>query len=925
MFKTNTLLSLFCLYMGGLFLLALWAEKRHAEGKSPVDNSFAYALSLTVFFTTWAYFGNSGRAARDGMAFFAFYPGVMASAALWWIVLRRLVRLKNAYRLTSIADFLSVRYGKSRGVALLATAICLPIMVPYAGLHLKAIFSAFALLALPGSQNKRMTEIVVVGSLILFTLVLGARRLDPTEQHPGMIMAVAGEAIIKLAAFLAGALFIVFFLAPGGFMGLFGKLSEISLPRLDSSYYCEWAANFVLGFSAILLLPRQFHVAVVENSNERHIKTAMWLVPLYACALTLFAFPVALVGLLRGYPISQAETFLLRMPLDAGQPWLTLLIFIGGISAGVGMISIIAMTLSTMVTNHVVLPIVGLNPRWGFLKKHLLKIRWLAIASLILLGYAFEEFLGPHQMLVEIGVLAFLAAFQFVPAAFGGLFWSKGCKVGAILGMLGGETIWFYTALLPAMVKTGWLSQSLLEKGPWGIDLLRPEHLFGMMGLEHVSHTVFWSFVVNAGFYFIGSLLFKARREEEASTADFLQAMKGAPPAPLTLEATLPLLEKRSLIEELFRQFLPPEEAVAKTKECLANSGVREKEKISIVELSELRREVEKSLAGSIGTAEAHKALGESGLFSPQETRALAETYGEILALLKIPPEELRQKIDYYREREALLRNYTAELERGISERTAELKKANEEKVRLQQEQIAALKQADVLKDQFLSILSHELRTPINVVTGFGSILDDELAGPLNEKQHDFLQKMLGSADSLLLLINDLLDMSRIQVGKFSLSPHPMDFSEVAEGVIENLKPLAEKKEQKIINLVSADLPALMADDQRIAQVLNNLVGNAIKFTPRGGEISLKARIEGNFLFCSVEDNGPGILPEDQQKLFTPFTQLDMSSTRRAGGTGLGLSIAKAIVSAHGGSIGVESEVGKGSKFWFTLPLNGKA
>ncbi|HEY9765525.1 MAG TPA: ATP-binding protein, partial [Chroococcales cyanobacterium] len=893
-----------------------------------VNNSFAYSLSLTVFFTTWAYFGNTERAARDGMAFFAFYPGVMASAALWWILLRRLVRLKNAYRLTSIADFLSARYGKSRGVALLATVISLPIMVPYAGLQLKAIFSAFDLLALPGSLDKKMTEIVVVGSLILFTVILGARRLDPTEQHPGMIMAVAGEAVIKLAAFLTGALFIVSFLAPGGLAGLLGELSETSFPRLtglDSSYYCEWAANFVLGFSAILLLPRQFHVAVVENSDERHIKTAMWLVPLYACALTLFAFPVALVGLLRGYPSSQAETFLLRMPLDAGHPWLTLLVFIGGISAGVGMISIIAMTLATMVTNHVVLPIVGLNPRWSFLKKHLLRIRWLAIAVLILLGYAFEEFLGAHQMLVEIGALAFIAAFQFAPSALGGLFWSKGSKIGAISGMLGGEAVWFYTAMLPAMVKAGWLSRGLLEKGPWGIALLRPEHLFGLTGLEHVSHTVFWSFVVNAGFYLLGSLFFKAGSEEEASTADFLQAMKGAPPAPLTLEATILLAEKRSLVEELLRQFLAPEEAIAKTEECLANVGFQGKEKISIVELSELRREVEKRLAGLIGAAEAHKALGESRLFSPEENKALSEVYGEILARLKVPPEELRRKVDYYRERESLLKNYTAELERGISERTAELEKANEEKVRLQQEQIAALKQADILKDQFLSILSHELRTPINVVTGFGSILDDEIAGPLNEKQHDFLQKMLASADSLLLLVNDLLDMSRIQVGKFSISPLPMDFSEIAEGVIENLKPLAEKKGQKLLNLVPAELPTVTADDQRIAQVLNNLVGNAIKFTPPGGEISVKARIEGSFLFCEVEDNGPGIPPEDQKKLFTPFTQLDMSSTRRAGGTGLGLSIAKAIVTAHGGSIGVKSEVGKGSKFWFTLPLNGKA
>lgn len=256
---------------------------------------------------------------------------------------------------------------------------------------------------------------------------------------------------------------------------------------------------------------------------------------------------------------------------------------------------------------------------------------------------------------------------------------------------------------------------------------------------------------------------------------------------------------------------------------------------------------------------------------------------------------------------------------RDVSER----KKGEEERDRLlaQQREIEALREADTLKDQFLSILSHELRTPLNAITGFGSILEDEVQGPLNPKQHESLSKILAGAETLLYLVNDILDMSRIQAGKFTLSPRPMRFQEIAEEVVENIVPLAEKKHQELRKDVPSSLPEVLADEKRIAQVLTNLLNNAIKFTPEGGEIRVRASNEGTFIRCEVTDNGPGISPENLPKLFKPFSQLDMSMTRKAGGTGLGLSISKAIVEMHGGQIGVESEFGKGSTFWFTLPI----
>jgi PAS domain S-box-containing protein len=240
---------------------------------------------------------------------------------------------------------------------------------------------------------------------------------------------------------------------------------------------------------------------------------------------------------------------------------------------------------------------------------------------------------------------------------------------------------------------------------------------------------------------------------------------------------------------------------------------------------------------------------------------------------------------------------------------------------RLQREKIEALEQADRLKDQFLGILSHELRTPINAIMGFGSILADGLLGPLNAPQQGCLTKLLGGADRLLGLVDDVLNMSQIQAGTFRLLPAPMRFSDVAASVVASLEPLAATKRQRLVGAVASGMPPMTADAQRVTQVLTNLIGNAIKFTPEGGTITLTAGLEGDHVHCRIADTGPGISEADQARLFMPFTQLDMSHTRAAGGVGLGLSICRALVEAHGGRIGVESTPGAGATFWFTLPI----
>lgn len=704
-------ITIVCLYVIILFLIALWVERGSAKVKRIAHSPVVYALALAVYCTSWTYYGSVGSAANAGMLFLTIYLGPTMAIVLWWFVVRKLIRIKTAQRITSIADFVSARYGKSQVLAALATLLALIGTTPYIALQLKAVTSTFTLITVPdnalGSWIGGHVGPIVVVLMTLFTIMLGVRRLDPTERHEGVVAALAVECVVKLVAFLAAGIFVTFFVYDG-FGDLFQRLAEspfrdiLNVTGTDVASYLTWMTYLILAMSAIIFLPRQFHVTVVENSNEGHLKTAIWLFPLYLFLINIFVVPIAAGGLLQGLPASEADAFVLNLPLLFNQSWLSLMVFIGGFSAATGMIIVSSMTTATMITNHLLLPLVAWAPGLNFLQRYLLRVRWAAVALILLLGYGFEQLTGDSYTLVNMGIISFAAVLQFAPAILGGLFWSRANRMGALLGLSAGFFIWFYTLLLPSFVRSGWLSNTLLDSGPLGLVWLKPEQLLGVVGLPALPHTVFWSMLFNIGLYVLGSLYFEKNEQERRLTEAFVGALKVVGPLRGSSlgEATVDLAEKRGILEDLLGRYFAPTEAIALVEKCVKVAGLTNEQQITVGELARLYNEAEKILAGSIGAASAHRAFSQTTFFNPAESEQLSDVYSQILVDLRVSPEELRERVDYYRERDAILSDQAVELERKVVERTRALKASAEIS-----HQIAAILDIDELLHQVVTLI----------------------------------------------------------------------------------------------------------------------------------------------------------------------------------------------------------------------------
>ena len=893
------------LYLSVLFAIAYYGDKRADQKRSLIANPYIYALSIAVYCTSWTFYGSVGRAASSGLGFLPIYLGPTLIFIVGWFLLRKIVRISKANRITSIADFIASRYGKSTLLGGLVSVVAVVGIMPYISLQLKAISTSFVVLQqypelIMPSELTRLpffqdTALYVALAMAAFSILFGTRHIDASEHHEGMVAAIAFESVVKLVAFLAVGVFVTFQLYDG-FADIFAQAAQVpeltGLLTLDSAGgYGGWFSLTVLSMAAIICLPRQFQVTVVENTDESHLRKAVWLFPLYLFAINIFVLPIAFGGLLQ-FPGGgvDADTFVLTIPMAQHKELLALFAYIGGLSAATGMIIVATVAISTMVCNNLVMPVL-LRWAWlqlaekGDLTRLLLGIRRGSILFVLLLGYLYMRLIGESYALVSIGLVSFAAAAQFAPAILIGIFWKGASRIGALAGLSAGFLVWAYTLLLPSFARSGWLSERFLTEGPWGIALLMPQQLFGLGDLDPISHALFWSMVANVGLFVGISLLARQSIVERGQAVLFVDVFRRTARGSRVWGGRASLRDLR----ELVARFLGWDRTQAVFAAHARSRGLAPNEDSGAD--GEWLRFAERQLAGVIGTASARVMVAT----------VVEEGTPDIDQVMEIL-DEASQVIEYSRR----LEDKSRELEAA----TRELRAAN-----------ARLQELDKMKDDFVSTVSHELRTPLTSIRSFSEILRDN---PDAEDGHksEFLGIIITESERLTRLINDILDLAKMEAGKLDWFMDDIDPGSVIEQAVAASHALFAGEHPVRLEVdLPERLPPVHADADRLTQVLMNLMSNAAKFCdPEDGRVAIRAAAEAGRLKISVSDNGPGIGPEYQEMIFEKFQQASDTLTDKPEGTGLGLPICREIVEYFGGRIWVESRRGEGSTFSFTVP-----
>ncbi len=913
MLSTPLVLAVSLAYLLLLFAVAAFADRRARQGRSLIGNAWVYTLSMGVYCTAWTYFGSVGRAASAGVWFLPIYLGPTLAMVLAALVLRKMIRIARGQRITSIADFIASRHGKSPLIAGLVTLIAVVGIVPYMALQLKAVASGYAVLTAQAQSHGAWwgdSTFYVALALAGFTVLFGTRHLDTTERHEGMVAAIAVESVVKLLAFLAVGIFVTWGLFDGP-AALFDRAQDVpdvrKLLQSGASFaYDQWFALTLLAMLSVIFLPRQFQVMVVENVDERHVRRAAWAFPLYLLLINLFVLPIAIGGLLHFGPgRMDPETFVLSLPLTEGHGTLALLAFVGGLSAATGMVIVETIAVATMVCNDLVMPLLLRTVRFGAggkpgargvagdLTGLLLGIRRSAIVVLLLLGYLYFRVAGEAYALVSIGLISFAAVAQFAPALLGGMYWKGGTREGALAGLGAGFALWVYTLMLPSIAKSGWVATDFLMHGPFGIAWLKPEQLFGLTRLDGLTHSLFWSLLANAGLYVAVSLRRVPTAGEMSQALLFVDAMR----RPRAADGQQPVFWRGTArvadLLALAGRFLGHDAAQRLFAEHARRVGAAGIEQIPAD--ARLVQFVETQLAGAVGSASARVMIAAT---VEEETLALDD-------VTRILDEASREAMQ--------LRAYSHELEeksRSLAQAGAELRAANEQ-----------LKSLDRLKDDFMSSVTHELRTPLTSIRALAELMVDDSDMPAAQRAQ-FTGIIVAETERLSRLVNQVLDMAKIESGHAQWHNADVDMRALAEGAVQTTRELFRERGAEVTLQAEAGLPLLRADPDRLTQVLLNLLSNAAKFVPvQGGRVTVRLSRSDRALRVEVHDNGPGVPAEQRSLIFQKFRQ-GGDAANRPQGTGLGLPISRQIVEHFGGRMWLDASPGPGACFGFELPLS---
>jgi PAS domain S-box-containing protein len=950
------------------------------KGSHLVSNPYVYSLSLAVYCTSWTFYGSVGKAANAGLSFLTIYLGPTLMVALWWVVLRKIVYICKENRITTISDFIATRYGNSLFLSALVTLVAVIGITPYLGLQLKAIMQTFSILTgQPGGSHFAGWFIAIV--LGVFAIFFGARRVDVSERHSGLVFAVAFESAIKLIAFISVGVFVTYGLY-NGFDDIFEKFrvtehaANMLLGEESNVSFMEWTSLTFLSMMAIMFLPRQFQVAVVENSSDDHIKKAMWLFPLYLFLINIFVLPIAYGGLLLGEPQQNADYFVLSIPLNQGIPMLALFAFIGGFSAATAMIIVSSVALSTMVMNSFVMPAIWRMKAMKSFYVMILNTRRIVIIGLVFLGYIFAIYIGEFYSLVNIGLKSFEAVTIFAPSFLLGLYWKGGNKKGAIAGIIAGFSVWMYTLIIPALLKAGIIAEGGALGYIFSSTFLNPTALFGLEGLDRWSHSLFWGLLLNLFFYVAVSVFTKQSEAETRQTIIFVDSYS---PLQLGLSKRPKSVDE---IEMILGEYVGSTGAHETVRRFLERNRIT-RDSIDDEGLIRLRSEAEIILSGALGPSISNLIFQEEAYLTHDEKVQLSDSVKRISSSLMLSRQELAEK----NRQLALLKEFSENIIESIPLGVATLDESLKVKYwNKAMKNIIGIDQTDALNieaELLLKCLEPDLFTPVireGEVTckrdpgiepqmilkvNLSSLTGDQegyvlVIEDITEKKkieedlfrttkHASIGRLAAGVSheignplaSISSLVQELLSEEQSSFGLNSLSTINMHIDRIArivrnlgdfarlhprQKVSTNLKDIMEgtinlvkydKNFKKIdINTDIRETPEFKIDPDQMQQVFLNLMLNARDAMPDGGQLSISIKHDDGYVETVFSDTGEGVDYDTKDKLFDPFF-----TTKGTEGTGLGLSICYSIIKDHGGTIEIESGKDRGTSFIIKLPL----
>jgi Na+/proline symporter/nitrogen-specific signal transduction histidine kinase len=863
-----------------LFFLAYLAERRKYQNRSLINNPIVYSLSLAIYCSAWTFYGNVSSVTDTGILFLAIYIGPTLVMLLGLTVLKKMVRISNVLSITSIADFVSARYGKNRSLGIVVTILSLFAGIPYIGLQIKAIASSlqpFTRNASAGDFYQDQAFYICI-LIVVFTILFGTRKILPNERHEGMVFAVAAESIFKLLAFLLVG-FSVTYLWHNGFNDIFSKyyFTEKIQTAFDfekSTGYGNWSVYILISGLAFVLLPRQFHVAVVENKSEENLKQAAWMFPLYLFLIVLFVIPLALTGngLISG--TNGYENAIINLPLHFSSETLAAVAYLGGFLAATGMIIVECIAISTMVTNSLLLPLLLENIRFkNFFRLRILQLsvwlRRLTILLVVSLAYLYYKGVSHELSLISLGLIAFVAVIQLAPAVLGGMYNKGLTRKGILCGILTGTTVWFLGLIIPSLIPYDLTNFYSYFSG------------FRIESLDFIANIGFWSLLLNILAVLLISSITDSSALETKQAILFVDVFNYSNPEGQSVfwKGTA----KIKNMETLLAGFLGRK----RSAQVLRSFAKRHHLNLSSEQADPLLVSyVENTISQYVGTGTANMLVSSISKEEVVTVEEVLEVFKRSQQVVEDNAELRFQKVQYQK----------------LSD---ELSLTNQK-----------LKELDAQKDDFIRTVTHEFRTPLTAIKALAELVHDH---PDMEEREEFLKTIVQETDRLGRLVNEVLELEKYASGKQKLKGKSMPLHTLAETVRIRLLSLTDEKDIKLH--FKTEEGTVFGDEDKLIQMLINLISNSIKFVSENGNVWIRMENTLESTIFEIEDDGIGIPQRHLEKVFDKFYQIENKNSK---GTGLGLSIVKNIVELHDGQISINSKEGEGTLVRINFPIKNK-